>query len=197
MMNEHYFTKAPTSKVGYGIIKAMLRGREYRFLTTSGVFSYKRIDRGTELLVRHMKLEGKNKVLDLGCGYGVIGIVTAGIVKDVVLTEVNERAAKLALENLKLNSVDNAEVRLGNLYEPAEKEKFDAVLCNLPMSAGLEVVFEILDGSKEHLNPGGTVQVVVRKGAKRIEEKLVEIFGNVTTLAKKGGYRVFLSRMPG
>ncbi len=196
-MNEHYYTKAPTSKPSYGIVKAVLRGREYQFLTVSGIFSYKRIDRGTELLVRHMKLEGEGRVLDLGCGYGVIGMVAAGSAGRVVLTEVNERAAKLARENVKRNGVRNAEVRRGNLYEPVKGENFDVVLCNLPMSAGLKVVYEIIEGARDHLNPNGTVQVVVRKGAKRIEEKLSEVFGNVTTLAKKGGYRVFLSRMPG
>lgn len=196
-MNDHYYTKRPTSKPRYGIIKAVLRGREYRFLTASGVFSHKKIDRGTELLVEHMRLDEADMVLDFGCGYGVIGTVAAGTARHIVLTELNERAAGLARKNLKLNGVGNAEVRRGNLYEPVKEERFDAILCNLPMAAGLKVVFRILEGSRDRLNPNGTIQVVVRKGAKRIEEKLSEVFGNVTTLAKKGGYRVFLSRMPG
>ncbi len=196
-MNEHYYSKKPTSKPRYGMIKAAMLRREYKFMTASGVFSYKKVDKGTELLVKHMKAKKDDRVLDLGCGYGVIGIAVAGLARYVVLTELNQRGARLARENLELNGVDNAEVRNGNLYEPVEEEKFDIILCNLPISAGLKVVYEIIEGAKDHLNRDGTMQVVVRKGAKRIEEKLKEIFGNVDTLAKKGGYRVFLSRMPG
>jgi len=196
-MNDHYFTKKPTSRPLYGMIKATLRKREYKFQTASGIFSTKKIDRGTELLIKHMKIEPDNRVLDLGCGYGVIGIVAASTAKEVVLTDINQRGAGLSRNNLRLNEIRNAKVKKGNLYEPVGEQKFDVILCNLPVSAGLTVVYDIINGSKEHLNPAGTMQVVIRKGAKRINEKLEEVFGNVDTLAKKGGYRVFLSRMPG
>ncbi len=174
------------------MIKVVLRGRHYTFLTSSGVFSYKRIDKGTELLVENMIIRG-GRVLDLGCGYGVLGIVAAEFAEYVLLTEINSRAAKLTMNNLKLNSVRNAEVREGNLYEPVGEEKFDAVICNLPMAAGLDTVFKIIDGSKEHLKREGSAQFVVRKGAKRVEERMLKVFGNTRTLAKEGGYRVFLS----
>lgn len=196
-MSEHYFTKKPKSKVKLGLIKAQLRGREFRFLTSSGVFSYKKIDKGTELLVNNMVIKHGDYVLDLGCGYGILGIAAAKIAGRAVLTEVNSRAANLARKNLKLNSIANAEVWEGNLYEPVAGEKFDAIVCNLPMSAGLSIVYEIIEKSRAHLKSGGTLQVVVRKGAKRIEQKMQEVFGNVAALAKKGGYRVFLSKMPG
>jgi 16S rRNA G1207 methylase RsmC len=196
-MNEHYYTARPTSRPRYGVIKTILKGKEYEFLTASGVFSYKRIDKGTELLVRNMKIGDDDRVLDLGCGYGVIGIVASCRAGHVVLTELNQRAVELARENLRRNGVENAEVRHGNLYEPVRGEKFDVILCNLPISAGLKVVFGIIEESDKHLTPKGTLQVVVRKGAKRIEGKLLEVFGNVTTLARKSGYRVFLSRKPG
>ncbi|MEE8168037.1 MAG: methyltransferase [Candidatus Hydrothermarchaeales archaeon] len=191
-MNEHYYTRKPTSKPKAGMIKVVLRGRHYTFLTSSGVFSYKRIDKGTELLVENMIIRG-GRVLDLGCGYGVLGIVAAEFAEYVLLTEINSRAAKLTMNNLKLNSVRNAEVREGNLYEPVGEEKFDAVICNLPMAAGLDTVFKIIDGSKEHLKREGSAQFVVRKGAKRVEERMLKVFGNTRTLAKEGGYRVFLS----
>ncbi len=191
---EHYFTEKPKSKPKYGKIFALLRGRKFEFLTCSGVFSYKKIDKGTELLVRHMQIKEDDKVLDLGCGYGVLGIVAAKLTKNkVILTDINKRAVKLARKNLELNDIENAEVRRGNLYEPVKNEKFDVILCNLPISAGLETVYKIIEEAKEHLNKGGTLQVVVRKGHKRIEQKILEIFGNVKTLSKKGGYRVYLA----
>jgi 16S rRNA G1207 methylase RsmC len=194
-MNEHYFTEKPGSKVKYGLIRARLRGEMYEFLTASGVFSPKKIDRGTALLAEKMIIKDGSRVLDLGCGYGVLGIVAARAGRNVrvVLTEINRRAARLAEENLERNGVDDAEVRRGSFYEPVEGEVFDVILCNLPMSAGLKVVYRIIEESRDHLSKGGTLQVVVRRGAGRIRDKMLATFGNVTTLAKKGGYRVFLS----
>ncbi len=196
-MDEHYYTGKPTSELRRGLLKAFLRGRDYKFITASGVFSPKRIDNGTRLLVENMLLKPSDAVFDLGCGYGVIGIVAAKEVARVLLIDVNSRAVALARENLDINNVTNAEVRRGKLYEPVEGEKFDAVLCNLPMSAGLDVVYEIIDGAIGHLKPGGSAQFVVRKGAKRIEARMKTAFGNVRTLAKKGGYRVYESTKPG
>ncbi len=196
-MDEHYYTGKPTSKLRRGLLKAFLRGRDYKFITASGVFSPKRIDNGTRLLVENMLLKPSDAVLDLGCGYGVIGIVAAKEVARALLVDVNSRAVALARENLDINNVTNAEVRRGKLYEPVEGEKFDAVICNLPMSAGLDVVYAIIDGSIKHIKSGGSAQFVVRKGAKRIEARMNAVFGNVRTLAKKGGYRVYMSTKPG
>lgn len=195
-MHEHYYTDKPKSKAKYGLIKATLRGKSFKFLTASGVFSYKKIDRGTALLAEKMIIHDNTRVLDLGCGYGVLGIVAARAGRNVkaVLTEVNSRAAMLAQENLAMNNIEDAEVRKGSFYDPVAGERFDTILCNLPMSAGLETVFRIIEGAYEHLNTEGGLQVVVRKGSRRIEEKMLDVYGNVATLAKKGGYRVFISR---
>jgi 16S rRNA G1207 methylase RsmC len=194
-MHEHYYTDKPKSKAKYGLIKATLRGKSFKFLTASGVFSYKKIDKGTALLAEKMIIDDNARVLDLGCGYGVLGIVAARAGRNVkaVLTEVNSRAVRLAEENLAMNNIENAEVRKGSFYDPVARERFDTILCNLPMSAGLETVFRIIEGAYEHLNNEGSLQVVVRKGSRRIEEKMLDVYGNVATLAKKGGYRVFIS----
>ena len=194
-MNEHYFSEAPSSKPKYGKIIALILGRKFEFLTCSGVFSYKKIDRGTELLIKHMKIEENDRVLDIGCGYGVLGIVAAKLTKNkVILTDINKRAIKLAKRNLQLNHIKNAEVRRGNLYEPVKDEIFDVILCNLPMTAGLEVVYKIIEGAKKRLREGGSLQVVVRKGHRLVKNKILEVFGNVEVLSKSGGYRVFLAK---
>ncbi len=194
--SEHYYTEKPTSSPKLGIIKTRLKGQGFEFLTSSGVFSKRDIDKGTRLLIENMVINDGDCVLDIGCGYGPIGIVAAkGPKTKVLLTEINKRAVKLTKENIKLNDVNtNAAVRQGDLYEPVGHEKFDTIICNLPMSAGLELVFKIIDGSKGHLKENGTFQVVVRKGSKTIEKRLQETFGNVKTLAKKSGYRVFISK---
>lgn len=195
MRGEHYFTERPTSKERRRLIKAVLRNCELQFITSSGIFSPKRIDKGSALLIENMHIKDGDAVLDLGCGYGVIGIAAAKSAKvKVTMTEINKRAARLAEENIKINHVENVRVVQGSICEPIGDEKFDAILCNLPMSAGLKLVYEIIQQAKEHLNQGGSLQVVVRKGAKRIEQKMQEVFGNVATLAKSRGYRVFISR---
>ena len=193
-MHEHYYTDKPKSKTKYGVIKATLRGKSFKFLTASGVFSYKKIDRGTAILAEKMIIDDDARVLDLGCGYGVLGIVAARAGRNVkpVLTEINSRAAMLAEENLTMNNIV-AEVRKGSFYDPVARERFDTILCNLPMSAGLETAYKIIKGAYEHLNNEGSLQVVVRRGSKRIEKKMLDVYDNVVILARKGGYRVFIS----
>ncbi len=130
--SEHYYTEKPTSNPKLGIIKTRLKGERFEFLTSSGVFSKRDIDKGTRLLIENMVINDGDCVLDIGCGYGPIGIVAAKNPKTkVLLTEINKRAVKLTKENVKLNDVNtNAAVRQGSLYEPVEHEKFNAIICN-------------------------------------------------------------------
>lgn len=196
----HYFSEKPTSRLKLGILRCQLREKNFEFITAAGVFSPKKIDKGSLLLIENMKIADGERALDLGCGYGPIGITAAALAPHghVVLTDVNERAIWLAKKNIKHNKIHNAEVRKGYLYETAP-EKFDCILTNPPVRVGMETLFKIIEGAKEHLNSGGTLQIVVRTkhGAKRISGKMNETFGNVYELTKKGGYRVYLSRMPG
>ena len=114
---EHYFTPSPKSRLKFRMIHAYLRGRPFQFLTAAGIFSKKRIDLGTRVLIEHMVLPDKGNVLDVGCGYGAIGIAAAVLNPNlhVVMVDVNERAVRLAKRNIKINNVSNAEVRKGNL----------------------------------------------------------------------------------
>jgi 16S rRNA (guanine1207-N2)-methyltransferase len=196
---EHYFSKRPTSEKNYGLVIAPLRGREYTFLTCSGVFSPTRVDLGTWLLVDSMQVNPNSKVLDIGCGYGVLGIVAASLAPggSVTMVDVNERAVEFARKNVRRNGVLNAKVKRGDLYFPVSGEKFDVILSNPPFSAGMDVVFGIVSGGREHLNPGGSIQVVARhsKGGRRVEEKMREVYGNCETTGRRSGFRVYLSRL--
>ncbi len=194
---EHYYSKNPRSPLNLRIITEYIRGIRFSFYTASSVFSPKKIDNGTRLLAEHMVIPHGAMVLDIGCGYGVLGIVAAKVCPDcrVFMSDVNERAVMLAHRNAKLNGV-KVVVKSGDLYSPWKNFKFDVILSNPPMSAGKETCFKIIEGAKEHLNEKGSLQLVVkyRKGGKIIENALEEVFGNVDVLAKGSGYRVFISR---
>ncbi|NPA48322.1 MAG: class I SAM-dependent methyltransferase [Thermococci archaeon] len=189
----HYYSETPGGRMRVREIRACLRGYCFKFLTSSGVFSFGRIDRGTELLVESMVLKDNWRVLDLGCGYGVIGIVASRFVREVVMVDVNRRAVELARRNIGINGVTNAEVRWGNLYEPVRGERFDSIITNPPVHAGKAVLREIVINAPQHLNDAGVLQLVIRtrQGAKYIKGLMEEAFTEVHELAKGSGYRVY------
>ncbi|MFQ6053583.1 MAG: class I SAM-dependent methyltransferase [Candidatus Bathyarchaeia archaeon] len=194
-MIEHYYSKRPTSHPRLGLLRCRLRGGEFEFLTASSVFSHRRIDAGTRLLIEAMRLPGSGEALDIGCGYGPIGIVAAKLNSglEVWMTDVNERAVALAKENARRNRVGNVRVLQGSLYEPVEDRAFDVILTNPPISAGLRRVVEpLIEGSVRHLKPGGSLQVVVRttKGGGSVKRLLERYLGGFEVVARKSGYRV-------
>lgn len=200
MAANHYFSRKPTREPHYGLIRVHLRGRLFEFVTASGVFSRKRIDLGTKILIESMVLPEKGNVLDFGCGYGAVGIVAAALHPNlcVYMVDVNPRAVRLAKENAKRNDASNLIFKCGFLYEPATDVAFDAVLSNPPVSAGLKVVLPMIEQAPLHLIGNGVLEVVVRSnvGGKRLVGVMKEVFGNVEVLARQSGYRVLLSRKP-
>jgi len=197
-MSNHYFVKRPKSKPDLGILRTYFRGRLFEFVTASGVFSRTRIDPGTRLLIEFMILPEKGSVLDVGCGYGPVGIAAATFNPNlrVVMTDVNERAVWLAKENAKRNALQNVEVKQGLLYEPVGDMRFEAILSNPPITAGMKIVEPLITEAPEHLVKDGLLQVVVRSkiGGKRLTSLMNRAFGNVDILARKGGYRILLSK---
>ena len=135
-MGEHYFTSRPLAKEQSIQIRDTLRGVDIILISSSSVFSKDHIDDGTRLLADSSKIRSGAKVLDLGCGYGAVGIAVAK--KDpqakVVLSDINERAANLAKQNALQNDVQ-IDVRVCNLYERIP-ESFDVILLNPPQTAG-------------------------------------------------------------
>ena len=194
-MTEHYYTQRPTSKPRLGLLRCHLRGNDFEFLTSSGVFSYRRIDAGTRLLIESMTLPDTGAALDLGCGYGPIGIVAAKLRPrlKVWMTDINQRAVALAEKNASRNGVENIRVIGGLLYEPVEGLTFDVILTNPPISAGIRKVVEpVIEGATRYLRPGGSLQLVVRttKGGRTLSMRLERYFGGFEVVARRSGYRV-------
>ncbi len=194
---EHYFAEHPTSKLKLGIIHTYLRGKAFKFLTASGIFAKKRLDLGTRVLIESMLLPEEGLVLDIGCGYGAVGIAAATFNPNlrVIMVDVNERAVWLAKQNLVLNNVVNAEVMKGYLYKPVEKLVFNCILSNPPVSAGMATVKAIIAEAPNHMASKATFQMVVRSKiwGKRLRAIFEESFGNVKVSAIKSGYRVLMT----
>jgi len=198
MSDSHYFSSKPTVEDRRGLIRTILRGKRYEFITSRGVFSAKKVDNGTRILVENMVLPEEGRLLDMGCGIGVIGIVAArerpGL--EVVMTDVNQRAVDLTRLNAKRNTVTNVSVHEGFLFEPLGDMKFDSIVSNPPISAGMrKVVFPLVEGAKKRLVEGGTLQLVIQsnKGGKMLAGAMDEAFGEHSVLTRKSGYRVLLA----
>jgi 16S rRNA (guanine1207-N2)-methyltransferase len=191
---EHYFAALPKSEAKFGLVRTRLRGESFEFLTASSVFSKKRVDLGTRLLIEAMVLPETGVVLDVGCGYGAVGIVAAAFNSRlrVIMTDVNMRAVRLARQNIEINKVNNAEVRYGYLYEPVADLTFNCVLSNPPVSAGMETVKAIVKEAPRVMASKATFQMVIRSkiGGKTLPSVFNETFGNCAVLARESGYRV-------
>ncbi len=194
---EHYFSASPGSKKRTKVITALINGTRYKFTTAGGVFSQDRVDKGTLLLIESVNVSSGDNILDLGCGYGVIGIVLSKYAGSVVMTDINERAVELAKINVKLNSCDRVEVIQCDLYGGLEARKFDKIICNPPIRAGRIVIDKIIEGALGHLETGGSLYLVAqtKQGAKSIAKKMKEVFGNQEYVKKRGGYRAMVSRL--
>lgn len=199
----HYFSEKPEIKSEKKIIKYTIQNKKFEFITDNGVFSKSKVDFGTDLMLneflkknRNLKSEGI-KILDIGCGYGVVSIILKSFYPEasVTLSDVNERALELSEENLKKYNINGYEIIKSNVFEKIEG-KFDMILSNPPIRAGKDTIFKIYTEAYEHLNKDGEFYCVIqtKHGAKSTQKKLVEIFGNCDTVTIDGGYRIFLSK---
>jgi 16S rRNA (guanine1207-N2)-methyltransferase len=194
-MADHYFTQTPASKSDVRTIEAELRGMRLKFFTDAGVFSRSGVDFGSALLIESMQIPEASKVLDVGCGYGPIGITAAKLhpANAVDMIDINERAVELAKRNAEMNGVRNVRIWQSDLYEKVETRDYDVILSNPPIRAGKQVVFAIFSGAYDLLKDGGSLWIVIQKkqGAPSAFEKLQSIFPTVEEVTKEKGYRIY------
>ncbi len=197
-MADHYYTNRPDAPHDEQTFSFQLRGFSLRFTTDSGVFSRDRVDFGSVLLIETMQIPRTASVLDVGCGYGPIGLVAARLADQghVTMIDINERAVDLARRNAKANGISNVEILVSDLYEQVSGRQFDVILTNPPIRAGKETVHRIFSEGYERLSPGGEMWVVIQKkqGAPSARKKLAEIFGDVEEVERSKGYSIFRAR---
>ena len=195
-VKSHYYSHKPVTPRRREIISDVIRGVSVEFIVEPGVFSHKRVDPGTKLLLEHAEIPSEGVVLDLGCGYGAIGIVLAKLNPKltIYMTDINKRAVELAKLNAKLNNVEKQVIILhGNLYEPVKDKTFDMIITNPPFTAGFNIVENIITEAKKHLKTGGTLQLVAKRAHNKIIELMKKTYGNVKILASKSGYKILKS----
>lgn len=170
--------------------ECFVRNQKFLFLTDNGVFSKDGMDFGSRLLLESIPLEEVGgKILDMGCGYGVFGIVLSKITgSSVDMVDVNLRALHLAKRNALLNNVNNVNIFESNCYENINS-KYSVIVTNPPIRAGKKVVYNIVMNAREYLNKDGKLFIVIRKeqGAKSLIIDLKKLY-TVEVLEKKKGF---------
>lgn len=193
-MTKMYYAENPDSAHDIHELKVTLLGKTFTFLTDSGVFSKKMIDYGSQVLLNTLDFEKGKTLLDLGCGYGPLGISLAKVQGvQVTMVDINNRAIDLAQKNAEKNGV-TANIFQSNIYEKVTGT-FDYIISNPPIRAGKQVVHTIIADSINYLNDGGSLTIVIQKkqGAPSAKAKMEEIFGNVDILKRDKGYYILRS----
>ena len=195
-MNEHYYSEKPTSEIKEKVFTETYRNKTLEFVSVSGVFAFDyHIDRASRLLIETFRPHG-NTVLDMGCGYGAIGLFIKALYPQLIvtLTDVNERAVLYARKNAERNNLWVKIIR-GNLYEGIGDSRFADIVTNPPITAGKKVVTQLIQEAWDHLEPNGALWLVAyhNKGGSTYKKIMEDIFGNVEDVVKQGGIRVYRS----
>ena len=189
-MTEHYYTSAPTSEHEERHFNHVFAGKVLRFQTDAGVFSKQHIDPGSELLCKALPADLSGRVLDMGCGWGAMTILTLAKCPgcDITMADVNERALELAKENVAANRMQ-AKALISDGFASIEGE-FEAVITNPPIRAGKAVIYKMFEDAKAHLVPGGVLYLVIRKqqGAPSALKFLKELYRKAEVIERDGGY---------
>lgn len=176
-------------------ISVLLNDTKYTFISDNGVFSKGEVDYGSIALLKILlKQNFTGNILDIGCGYGTIGLILAKNFPECnfLLSDVNIRACALARENKKSFGVKNVEIIESDIFQNINKN-FDYVVTNPPIRAGKKVIYSIFEQSYHHLNQNGSLFIVIRRshGAESAQKFIHSIFGNCELLKKDKGFYVY------
>ncbi len=176
-------------------ISVLLNDTKYTFISDNGVFSKGEVDYGSIALLKILlKQNFTGNILDIGCGYGTIGLILAKNFPECnfLLSDVNIRACALARENKKSFGVKNVEIIESDIFQNIDKN-FDYIVTNPPIRAGKKVIYSIFEQSYHHLNQNGSLFIVIRRshGAESAQKFIHSVFGNCELLKKDKGFYVY------
>lgn len=200
MNQNHYYTNQPNSKSQEKHFSYVLKEFTFQFASDNGVFSKNTIDFGSQLLIESYEVPphlAQGKLLDVGCGYGPMGLSFAKAYPEmsVEMVDVNERAMDLAKRNAEANGIQNVTIHESNTYDNVHAKDYSVIISNPPIRAGKEVVHRILAEAYDHLVEEGQLVIVIQKkqGAPSAQKKMQEVFGNVERIALDKGYWILVS----
>lgn len=176
-------------------ISVLLNDTKYTFISDNGVFSKGEVDYGSIALLKILlKQNFTGNILDIGCGYGTIGLILAKNFPECnfLLSDVNIRACALARENKKSFGVKNVEIIESDIFQNIDKN-FDYIVTNPPIRAGKKVIYSIFEQSYHHLNQNGSLFIVIRRshGAESAQKFIHSVFKNCELLKKDKGFYVY------
>ncbi|MDR9498396.1 MAG: methyltransferase [Hydrogenovibrio sp.] len=176
------------------VIHARLLEHDLTFHSTWGLFSPRDIDAGTQLLLKHLRLEQETAMLDIGCGYGPLGLAMAAQCPqaEVHLVDKDFVAVDYAAENARRNGLGNARAYLSNglSHVPADT-RFSTVVSNIPAKVGKEMLTILLQDVREQLQPGGQFVVVTINGLRQyMKRNFMEVFGNYEKVKQGKDYTI-------
>lgn len=196
-MNDHYYTREPSSASRPQDCAFDYRGRRLSFRTDAGVFSKGELDTGTRLLLDALPEKMTGEILDLGCGWGAIGISIKSCWPEtsVTMADVNLRALELSRENAAANRTGVVCVESDGMSALLGRT-FSAVVTNPPIRAGKQVIYRMFADAAQCLMPGGSLYLVIRKqqGAESCIRYLQTLYADVRKLEKSGGFWVLEAR---
>ena len=197
----HYFSETEHSVSNPQTFTYSFRANTYTFTTDTGVFSVGKMDKATDILLHNIPpLQGS--LLDMGCGYGAIGIVLGKEYNlNITQIDINPRAVRLTQKNAAKNGVvsrilhSNIFSQFSDPSQASQLNLFDSIVINPPIHAGKNVIFDMYEASYTHLNNDGRLFIVILKkhGADSTIAHLTKLFGNCETLYKKKGYHILCS----
>jgi len=195
-MSEHYYSENPTSRVVEKQFSYSIKGKTLNFKSVSGVFAFSNsIDKASELLIKAFSPSGST-VLDVGCGYGAIGLFIKALFPDqkVTLCDINSRAIEYSGINARENHLE-VELVKSNLFESLSHTLYDDIVTNPPVAAGKKLNTELIRQSYEFLRAGGSLWMVAfhNKGGSTLKKIMEARYGNAQDVVKSGGIRVYRS----
>ncbi len=193
-------TQAYLDKIRSDIeFRESVRGIELAYRTTWGLFSPKNVDEGSRLLLDHLEINDDDDTLDLGCGYGPLGLTMARLAPQgtSVLVDKDFVAVEYSRRNAALNRIGNAEIFLSNGFDQIGDRSFDLIVSNLPAKTGKELYYLYFYDALVRMNPGARFYVVTISGLRKfVQRAFQEVFGNYEKIKQGKTYTVALARMP-
>jgi 16S rRNA (guanine1207-N2)-methyltransferase len=194
----HYFENNPPETIKEYTVSYTLQGRSFSFIASSGIFAKQGLDAGSRLLINVLLQDTlSGTCLDLGCGYGPVGLTLASLNPKLTLTlaDVNERAVIDARHNAQRLGLTNLQILTSDGFQELT-QNFDVIAFNPPIRAGKKTIYRLYQEAKQHLNPNGSLYLVIRKdkGAESHETYLLTLFSKVLRRDRDKGYLVLIAK---